>query len=503
MGLDSAFSCYRLHCRPCSGDHRVNPWEEIMISIGRLFRNYSIPVRLFLLLSLPVLFTFVGCSKNAQGSSDDPSVVRFDTVSMDEVVIPLERARLSSQAFSRFRSPRIDFHDHGWISRKPIEDSLRGFPPEITIEFYGLFQLSALQSLSRSSRAKEVWETYEGVSVDSRVSFVNGRDRNGKAVFLFDTNNNEDFSDDQAIYPENFGTIFRLLSYILPWDLPYGHRANATVEFEFNDRGDVRTQRVGVEVHKYAEYVKKRKDPTFPKFRGRVAEYRKGRVNIDGQLYDLAVYNKGKFATYSTKIFNKILWDLDRDGVFGSERRSAEYYDPDKPFNIGGTTFEVKSISAFGDEITLRKSDAFVPKKVEIKRGSVAPDFEVKDMDGKILRLSDFRGKYVLLDFWATWCGPCVKDTPRLKALHEKLDRDNFEIIGVSEDTKRDAVRSYVGKSRIEWPQVLDAIDNENKLTKMYNIGGYPNYVLINRQGRVAMSNRPFRVILTLISPLL
>ena len=148
-------------------------------------------------------------------------------------------------------------------------------------------------------------------------------------------------------------------------------------------------------------------------------------------------------------------------------------------------------------------SDDSVPTKIEIKRGSIAPDFAVTDIDGKNLQLSNFRGKYVLLDFWYTGCGPCIKDTPRLKALSEKFDQDNFEIIGVSTDIRRDKVKNYMQKSHIGWPQILDTIDNNNKVSKMYNIGGYPHYVLIDREGKVMMTNRSFRVMLTLISPLL
>ena len=148
-------------------------------------------------------------------------------------------------------------------------------------------------------------------------------------------------------------------------------------------------------------------------------------------------------------------------------------------------------------------SDVSVPTKIEIERGSIAPDFAVTDINGKNLQLSNFRGKYVLLDFWHTGCGPCVKDTPRLKALSEKFDRDNFEIIGVSVDTRRHKVENYVEKSHIGWPQILDTIDNNNKVSKMYNSGGLPHYILINREGKVMMTNGSFRAILFLISPLL
>ena len=189
-----------------------------MISIGSIFRKNSILTGLLILFSLSVHSTLFGLSKNAQDSSDNPSVARFDSANMDEVVIPLERVPVSAQALSRFESSSIDFHDHDWISRKPIEKSVRGFPPEMTIEFYGVFELSALQLcilLYQEETDRELWEPYDlGVPVDSKVSFVNGRDRNGNTIFIFDTNNNEDFSDEHAIYPENFGTVYRLLSYI-------------------------------------------------------------------------------------------------------------------------------------------------------------------------------------------------------------------------------------------------------------------------------------------------
>ena len=92
----------------------------------------------------------------------------FDSANMDEVVIPLERVPVSAQALSRFESSSIDFHDHDWISRKPIEKSLRGFPPEMTIEFYGVFELSALQFLLDDSLLYQ--EETESRTLGNRMS---------------------------------------------------------------------------------------------------------------------------------------------------------------------------------------------------------------------------------------------------------------------------------------------------------------------------------------------
>ena len=182
---------------------------------------------------------------------------------------------------------------------------------------------------------------------------------------------------------------------------------------------------------------------------------------------------------------------------------SKVQYDSDKPFNIGGITFEVKKTSASGDRIVLRTPDHPVPPKAVLKRGTAAPDFTVEDMEGNELRLSDFRGKYVLLDFWATWCGPCVEEVPRLKALYGKFSRENLVIIGINSDSDRNAVAGFVKNRGITWPQVLDRVDHKEKLVSLYNIPGYPTYFLIDRNGKLMMSRRAFRLLLSIFSPLL
>ena len=116
--------------------------------------------------------------------------------------------------------------------------------------------------------------------------------------------------------------------------------------------------------------------------------------------------------------------------------------------------------------------------------GLPAPDFSAVTLDGSTITLSEHRGKYVLLDFWATWCEPCVEDIPDVLALHQKFEED-LVIIGVSDDHDRQKVTEFVRQHGMSWIQVLDLLDNDSKLESMYDVSYRPRYVLIDREGNV------------------
>jgi hypothetical protein len=135
---------------------------------------------------------------------EQTTVLAFIPATMDEITLALERVESSSETLDDFGWPSIDFEDHGWISREPIEEGLAGFPGEVDIEFYGIFQLSAAQLAARYESPEEAqkrfWQEYDfSLPVDSEVSFLNGQEGSGRQVFYFDTDNDEDFSDEEAV----------------------------------------------------------------------------------------------------------------------------------------------------------------------------------------------------------------------------------------------------------------------------------------------------------------
>ncbi|MBI3651826.1 MAG: redoxin domain-containing protein [Acidobacteria bacterium] len=121
------------------------------------------------------------------------------------------------------------------------------------------------------------------------------------------------------------------------------------------------------------------------------------------------------------------------------------------------------------------------------KLASVQPatDFKVKGTDGKELSLKALRGKVVLLDFWASWCGPCRQEMPAVKQVWQKYGGENFVIIGINLDDSKSAFASYMKSEGITWPQYFDGQGWENKIARLYGVHAIPHTVLIDEEGIV------------------
>jgi peroxiredoxin len=118
--------------------------------------------------------------------------------------------------------------------------------------------------------------------------------------------------------------------------------------------------------------------------------------------------------------------------------------------------------------------------------GNPAPDFNITDLDGKSLRLSDYRGKYVLLDFWATWCGPCVAETPNLKATHDAFGNDaRFAMISLSLDEDTSAPKRFARRHDITWTQGFLGDWLADPVTSTYGVHGIPAIFLIGPDGKI------------------
>ena len=111
--------------------------------------------------------------------------------------------------------------------------------------------------------------------------------------------------------------------------------------------------------------------------------------------------------------------------------------------------------------------------------------FEVKDLDGQPLSLAQYKGKVVLLDFWATWCGPCRQEMPNVKRIYKKYNDQGFEIVGISLDSQLGQVQSYLKKNEVAWPQHFDGQGWKNGVAQKYKVSSIPATYLIDRQGKI------------------
>lgn len=120
-----------------------------------------------------------------------------------------------------------------------------------------------------------------------------------------------------------------------------------------------------------------------------------------------------------------------------------------------------------------------------IALGEVAPEIELPDTEGKMVKLSDFRGKYVLIDFWASWCRPCRMENPNVVNAYNKYKDKGFTVFGVSLDKDKAAWVNAIAQDKLAWPHVSDLQFWQSAAARIYNVTSIPKSFLLDREGRI------------------
>lgn len=123
-----------------------------------------------------------------------------------------------------------------------------------------------------------------------------------------------------------------------------------------------------------------------------------------------------------------------------------------------------------------------------------APEFKLTDMDDEPHSLSDYRGKVVLLNFWATWCPPCRREMPSMERLHKSMDENEFVVLAVNQMETPDHVFAYAGQLEVD-PTFTILFDNNSAVSQAYQVTGLPTSYLIDKQGMLryrAVGGREF-----------
>lgn len=144
---------------------------------------------------------------------------------------------------------------------------------------------------------------------------------------------------------------------------------------------------------------------------------------------------------------------------------------------------------AFGTRPLFKEAAGRLNMVIKLAVGKPAINFTQTDDHGRSVSLSDTRGKFVLIDFWASWCGPCRAEYPHLKKAYAKFRDKNFEIIGISLDDKKTAWLDAIHSNGFEWIQLSDLKGRENAVAKAYGVAAIPQNFLVDPQGNIVARN--------------
>lgn len=166
----------------------------------------------------------------------------------------------------------------------------------------------------------------------------------------------------------------------------------------------------------------------------------------------------------------------DRREVYGAFMEIAELLGGTKAAEIYA---ELAAAEKAPDQI--RELATMMKKKFERVGKPLALKYTA--VDGRKVDLAELKGKVVLIDFWATWCGPCVAEVPNMLSAYERLNPKGFEIVGISLDHDEEALTSFIKKKRLPWAQVFGGGGEDNKLGKEFGITSIPSMWLVDKQG--------------------
>jgi thiol-disulfide isomerase/thioredoxin len=178
-----------------------------------------------------------------------------------------------------------------------------------------------------------------------------------------------------------------------------------------------------------------------------------------------------------------------RDDLKKGEKVAEEdKYRKDEYIEIKDDIFKIIGVNLNKNTLVLEKSDLLKTQLLSTQIGYKSYLFQGEEFTTKSPISSEaLKGKYVLLDFWATWCGPCIQEFPHLKELYSKTDRAKFEIVGIVGDSPSNTLTDAIERYELTWPQLFS--NDTNNIKQTYGIKSYPTVFLLDKEGVIIAKN--------------
>ena len=216
--------------------------------------------------------------------------------------------------------------------------------------------------------------------------------------------------------------------------------------------------------------------------------YRTGKIQLSEKQYKIAIQDVDGNGIYNDST-DAFIIDINQDSKLDWNYDSPEYYLQNNLFNIDNVTYEISYVTPSGHELGIKKSNRYVSPKGILEKGQIAPAFKSKDIYGNEVSVNDNTSEYILLDFWATWCGPCVAEIPYQKEAYNKYNEKNFEIIGINYDNDLELLKKFIKDKEISWKQISDFPFDSGPIATQYRVLALPTTYLVDKKGKILAKN--------------
>ena len=295
--------------------------------------------------------------------------------------------------------------------------------------------------------------------IKTSIAFVYEKEASGTYRMILDANNNLDFSDDKIFPPMP-------MSRITPNDsILKLNQIMITHESFLNN--EVITVHTPIYIS-YPESI----DMLFCNYpRYAVAKFKGEEFAISSNDFTDVSYDEINIV---------MLNDSLKQGKKAND--SQDYLE--EYIKIEGEIYKIEGVEIEKDVLVLEKVNTPEDQIYSTQVGFKSPLFKGEDFLSKdSLALEDFRGKYLYLDFWSLGCRPCIQELPHLKELYDKLDKSQFEFLGIVSNSNEDALKKMMDKHSVSWSNILSS--KKNDINKLYEVIALPATILLDKEGRI------------------